>query len=60
MKYEANSLFLTPIDAERPEIGGKIKCNTKELNFSQLTLRNYNQFGFYTPEKLVFGKFLTK
>ncbi len=56
-KYERNFLSLDYIDEGNRQIGGKLKVHTSEFNLSQLATYNYNQFGYFTDDKLVFAKF---
>jgi hypothetical protein len=57
IKWEHSTFTKTPIDERDPNMGGKITITTKEFNFSMMKLFVFNQFGYYTNDKLVFGKF---
>ena len=60
MKIESNLITLNPIDETNSNVGGTVHVQTKEFNFSLMRPLLFSQYGYYTPEKLVFGKFTTK
>lgn len=57
IKYEESQITFTPINKEDPSIGGTIQLITREFNFSMFRYFVFNQYGYYTQDKLVFGKF---
>ncbi len=57
-KYERNYLSLDFLEEDNHQLGGKLTVSTNEWNFSQLASHNYNQYGYFTDDKLVFGKFI--
>ncbi len=60
VEYERNTLYLNYIDDSNKNLGGVIKAKTSEFNFSMLRLFNYNQFGYFTDDRIVFGKYINK
>ena len=48
------------LDSNNNNLGGTVKVVTREFNFSLMRPFFFTQYGFYTPEKLVFGRFTTK
>ena len=60
IKYERNFLTFTLLDEANPILGGKVKVETSEINFSQLRMHNYNQVGYFTDDKIVFAQFKEK
>jgi hypothetical protein len=60
IKYERNYLSLEPLDEDHKQLGGRLKVYTKEFNFSLLQAFQYNQYGYYTNDRLVFAQFKNK
>ncbi len=56
-KLEDNTLTLNYIDTNNKQVGGTIRVDTKELNFSQLSTFSYAQHGYFSEDRLVFAKF---
>lgn len=48
---------MTPLDETNPQLGGKLKVDTNELNFAQFRSHTFSQVGFFTDDKLVFVQF---
>jgi hypothetical protein len=59
-KWERCSLNLQFVDPNNKNVGGVLKVDTNEFNFSQLSSHHYTQYGYFTDDKLVFGKFDSK
>lgn len=59
-KWETNVLKLDHLDEENKQLGGKLNVWTSEWNFSHLNRHSYRQFGYFTDDKLVFGKYRTQ
>lgn len=50
-------MTLNYIDANNKQVGGTVRVDTKEFNFSQLSTLSYAQHGYFTEDKIVFAKF---
>ena len=59
-KYERNTLSFNYLDENNKQVGGKLKVDTQEINLSMLRAFNYQQFGYFTSDKLVFARFNTE
>lgn len=57
VKYENTKITFNPISDKDPNIGGTVAVVTREFNFSMMKFFLFNQYGYYTHDKLVFGKF---
>ncbi len=56
-KLEDNYLTLNYIDDNNKQVGGTIRVDTREYNFSQLSTMSYSQHGYFTEDKIVFAYF---
>jgi len=56
-KLEDNNLTLTYIDPNNKQVGGTVRVDTKEVNFSQLSTLSYAQHGYFNEDKIVFATF---
>ena len=56
-KLEDNTISLNYLDANNKQVGGTVRVETREFNFSQLGLYNYSQHGYFNEDKLVFAQF---
>jgi hypothetical protein len=49
-----------PVDETNRNVGGTVQVSTREFNLALMRPFYYSQYGYYTPEKLVFGRFTTR
>lgn len=56
-KLEDNTVSLNYLDVNNKQVGGTVRVDTKEINFSQLSTMSYAQHGYFTEDKLVFAQF---
>jgi len=59
-KLEDNTISLNYLDINNKQVGGTVRVDTREINFSLLSTMSYSQHGYFNEDKLVFAQFNQK
>lgn len=59
-KLEDNTVSFNYLDGNNKQVGGTVRVDTREFNFSRLATMSYSQHGYFTEDKLVFAQFDNK